>query len=195
MHIQIDRIYELAKFFHQNYGDDAWIELFEYLKRVNYEHCYDDFEKLKTLFSKYMSKYGMYRRTNLNKERLTMILRENETYYKNYLLNPSRENYVAAWEKTYFKLKEMKISTSNVMITKILMGFGGRTPALDSKFTNTFLSNPLFPNLGIDYFVERLSSDGYQPLMTKNGYVIPWERVLDMAFWKADGYLSGILET
>ncbi|MFZ0034261.1 MAG: hypothetical protein WAK60_04625 [Sedimentisphaerales bacterium] len=70
------------------------------------------------------------------------------------------------------------------MITKILMGFGGRTPAYDSRFLDTLKSNPTFLFYGIRYFVELLKESGFKELKTHSGKnIIPWERVLDMAFW------------
>jgi hypothetical protein len=184
MIIKLKKIYDLAQEYHIKNQDDAWEKLFDYLNCVGFENCYSNEQELLRCFSKYMHGYRMYRNTKLNKEKLSNILKEGKKEYLEFLCNHSNETFVKAWIKSNYLLRKFQVSPSPVMITKILMGFGGRTPAYDSKFLDALGSNPTFLLYGIRHLVELLKKSGFKELKTHGGKnIIPWERVLDMALW------------
>ena len=72
------------------------------------------------------------------------------------------------------------------MITKTLMGFGGRLPALDTRFVAVMCNQPLFMLKGIGVLTRGLEELGRRQLRTRGrSFPIPWERALDMALWQA----------
>jgi hypothetical protein len=184
--LQIKKIYNFAKKYQDSMGL-SWEVLYDYIINVGFKDVYKDEEKFFDLFSKYVYEFKMYRNTKLNKIKLFKLLRANKSTYIKYMTNSSEEYFIKAWKVTYDFLEHEKVSTSNVMITKILMGLGGRTPAYDAYFMDTFCSNPSFMANGINYLVMRLENEfGEKPLRTRKGNnPVPWERVLDMGLWYA----------
>ena len=182
----VAKIYALARKFQDQSPKDTWEDLFDYLNRIGFRQCYSNEDELLQCFSKYMHQYRMYRNTGLTKERLLEILLRGRDIYLEFLCNYNDETLVEAWHRTRELLQELEISTSPVMITKLLMGFGGKTPAYDSQFLITISSNPTFLQYGINHFVELLQDSGLEELKTHGDEnPIPWQRVLDMAFWYA----------
>lgn len=195
MTIRLKRIYDLGIEFQHENRDDAWEQLFNYLHRIGFTHCYSNREELLYYFSKYMWEYRMYRKTGLTKKKLSKILLSGKDIYSKFLCNYNEENFAKAWINSYNLLRKFEVSTSQVMITKLLMGFGGKTPAYDKQFLNTITSNPTFLLHGINYLVELLKKSGFEELKThgdKN--TIPWERVLDMAFWHTFKHKEFLIE-
>lgn len=195
MTIRLKRIYDLGKEFQHENQNDAWEELFDYLHRTGFRDCYSNQNELLNYFSTYMRKYGMYRNTRLSDEKLLNVLLSGKDTYLEFLCTYSDENLTKAWINSYNLLSQLGVSTSPVMITKILMGFGGKTPAYDQRFLNTITSNPTFLLHGINYLVELLKKSGFEELKThgdKN--TIPWERVLDMAFWHTFKHKEFLIE-
>lgn len=186
MTIRLKRIYDLAKEFQREYQYDAWEKLFDYLHRIGFRHCYSNQNELLDYFSEYMRQYGMRRNTGLTKEKLLKIMLCGKDAYTEFLCNYNEENFAKAWINSYNFLRKLGVSASAVMITKLLMGFGGKTPAYDTRFLNTITANPTFLMYGINHLVELLKKSEFEELKThgdKN--IIPWERVLDMALWYA----------
>ncbi len=184
--MMVERIYALAGEFQHQSPEDAWEDLFDYLNRIGFRQCYCNEDELLQCFSRYMQQYGMYRNTGLTKEKLLEILLCGKDTYLEFLCNFDDETFIKAWHKTRELLGGLDISTSPVMITKLLMGFGGKTAAYDSQFLKTLSSNPTFLQYGINHFVELLQDSGLEELKTHGDEnPIPWQRVLDMAFWCA----------
>lgn len=186
MVLQAKKIYDFAKQYQAEMGH-SWERLFDHLTNVGFKDVYKDEKAFFDLFSKYVYEFKMYRNTRLSKHKLVNLLKANKKVYTKYMIIPSEDNFVNAWKATYEFFKEENVSTSNVMITKILMGLGGKTPAYDSYFMDTFCSNPSFMVNGIKFLVERLKDKfGKNSLRTQEGgNPIPWERVLDMGLWYA----------
>ena len=183
----VEKLYALArKFQDQPPPEDAWEDLFDYLNRIGFRECYSNEDELLQYFSKYMGQYSMYRGTRLTETKLLKILVDGRDTYLEFLCNYNDETFVEAWHRTREFLQGLEISTSPVMITKLLMGFGGKTAAYDSQFLATISSNPTLLDYGINHFVELLQNSGFEELKTHGDEnPIPWQRVVDMAFWCA----------
>jgi len=195
MTIRLQRIYDLAREFQDENQDDAWEELFDYLHRTGFRDCYSNENELFSHFSTYMRKYGMYRKTGLDDEKLREVLVSGRDTYLEFLCTYNDENLTISWINSYNLLSQLEVSTSPVMITKLLMGFGGKTPAYDQRFLNTITSNPTFLMHGINYLVEILKESQFEELKTHGDEnAIPWERVLDMAFWQGSKYKEFLIE-
>ena len=185
----VGKIYGLAQRFQEQSPKDAWEDLFDYLKIVGFRTCYEDRDQLLHHFSRYIYQYRMYRNTRLTKKKLRDVLMSGREVYLDFLCNYNDETFKEAWRETRRLLQESEISATPVMITKLLMGFGGRTAAYDSKFLATVSGNPIFMKRGIDYFVKWLRDSGLPELRTHGDRnAIPWERVFDMALWYACAY-------
>jgi len=187
--INYNKIYVYAtKYRYRTSNINVWETLFDFIHKVGLGNIYRISNKplFYQYFGSYMGSFGMFRGKNpLTQEKLEKILTQGKKEFLAYLLNPNETTFVIAWKKCYKLLK--KINHKNptpVFITKILMGFGGRTPAYDSRFLSTIDNHPLLLNIGINQLIKGISK--YKPLKTPNGNIIPWERVLDMAFWSID---------
>lgn len=108
----------------------------------------------------------------------------------------NRKVVEAAYTRLGVELEKQSISSTETMITKILMACWGHTPAYDSYFVRTYRKY-LKPLPG-DYFKSLLKlEDKYKTawksrfdrlnvnyVKTKRGSPIPHARLIDMAFWQ-----------
>ncbi len=190
--IKYETLYDLACEYHRGKVGRPWENLFDFMNEVSYSQVYNHFEQLVQLFSKYMSAFGMFRGSiNLNSRNLAFVLRNGEKAYRDYLLSPNDTTFTQAWLTTWDILESHEIANTPTVITKLLMGFGGRTPAFDSRFRAAMTTHPLLLTAGVHGLVNGLKDLGRPQLHTHNGNnPIPWERTLDMALWMDGGEMD-----
>jgi hypothetical protein len=187
--VLISEIYRLAKEY-KNYGTGSkWEVLYDYIIETGPSNVFTtaNITKFVELMSAYLGQFNMkmYGKTGLTTDRLNKVFTEGSSILSQYLISPSALTLIKAWKSLYILLPKNQITNSHVMISKILMGLGGKTPAFDSYVTNTLVSNPLLPQIGINGLIKMLEEGGFEPLKTEKGNIIPWERMCDMALWWA----------
>ena len=192
---KVQEIFRLASLYRDQDKGQPWEDLFDFICRIGPENVFAYKKDLIFYFVKYMGSYGMFRGKRLfTPTKLSNVLLEGQSVYLKYLIQPTKY-HIEAWKKTYELVTRRNINGSAVVISKVLMGFGGRTPAFDRRFLNVMRSNPGLLELGVNGLVSLLKESGRHPFKTQAGNAIPWERTLDMAFWMAgsedyEGWLS-----
>lgn len=183
MQVCFERLYGLALEYQAENPKDRWEALFDHMNRVGYARVFThETQAFHEAFATYLARFGMFRR-GLCAEKTTIVLTRCRKPFSEYLLSPSDGTLARAWKACYEWLNGLKCATTPTVITKIIMGLGGRFPALDSRAVGMMCSQPLFMSRGIDSLTAGLSR-GRRSLETPAGNRIPWERVLDMALWQ-----------
>lgn len=186
MEVDYDKLYALAERYQKNNPGDKWELLYDHMRDVGFENVYrirrpQFFEA----FSKYLARFGMFRRGGLNRDKTILLLSTYRKPFLEYLLDPSDRTLASAWMKCFAALDDMGCAATPTQITKILMGLGGRFPAIDSRVQVVMSNQPLFMSRGFDSLVAGLKEGRTQLKTEGRGELIPWERILDMALWEA----------
>jgi len=183
MNVDYGSIYKLACDFQREVRNDKWEALFDYANEVGYANVHepDNEQRFCTLFADYLGACQVFRR-NMRREDVPKLLRDCRDEFQEYLREPTEDNLVAAWKKCENSLdrlhKERRASgPTPVIISKVIMGLGGRFPALDKHFLEAMTRDPLLMWRGIETLVCELEACGFAPLKTPGGRPIPWARV------------------
>jgi len=175
MNVDYGSIYKLACDFQREVRNDKWEALFDYANEVGYANVHepDNEQRFCTLFADYLGACQVFRR-NMRREDVPKLLRDCRDEFQEYLREPTEDNLVAAWKKCENSLdrlhKERRASgPTPVIISKVIMGLGGRFPALDKHFLEAMTRDPLLMWRGIETLVCELEACGFAPLKTPGG--------------------------
>lgn len=186
MKINYEKLYSLAEKYLEEGTGSPWNDLHDFICNEDVVIFGKDFDDFADKFLRYLGVFGMRRSGKLSRTRLKNILQVGKKTFVKYIADGNPDNYVKSWKLLRTLLKKKTLSTTEVMISKIMMGLNGNSVALDKNFKHVFLNNPYLSYIGIEAIALGLESTGHPQLKTpEGGNLIPWPRILDMAFWQA----------